>query len=479
MSHFDEYMSAQVGGVDEERLKQVLQGIQSSIGEPEPTEQEKEQPQGDASASTSKPEAAAEAAPKERRTARSKYALARGIRSWRCCTDRFRSSAFDPYIVIDFGVDTVNLIPGVNIPKIPKFNDRGIQALREISSIVLPTIFLTRGIGLLGKAGHAATAVKAAKGSKKAQALQKLGNDKFFQFFANSGAAAGSGALVDTIVETQGEDENLQASLRDLLSTPENENLFGIFPPDWATLDDDHPDVVRSKNRNEGIGLGLASDVLLGAAKFLRGRKGVKEATRWVPEDELAQKYFDSNLDLNTVSEDPVEDAVLKSVAKRSTALDDDGRYNLANNYEATNPTPQKGVHDLYGYEESGVRSADDLGIIDASVQLVRVNKNLDSSFGRLGSVMTDGMLKWSTSGGENGFQILRGLTEELKKAGKYGYNTADGYISFKDIDDAGEALAADLYGKSVPDLKRILDKFKTDRLKVLMYLVVLLIAVL
>ena len=468
MSQFDEYMSAQVGGVDDEKLKQVLQGIQSSIGEPELTEQETEQPQGDAPApSTSKPEAAAEAAPKEDEGQQDQsmpwqegYDLGDAART----TSEAVLSI--PTSVIDFGVDTVNLIPGVNIPKIPKFNDRGVQALREISSIVLPTILLTKGVGLLGKAGHAATATKAAAGSKKAQALQKLGNDKFFQFFANSGAAAGSGALVDSIVETQGEDENLQASLRDLLSTPENENLFGIFPPDWATLDDDHPDVVRSKNRNEGIGLGLASDVLLGAAKFLRGRKGVKEATRWVPEDELAQKYFDDNLDLNMVSEDPIEDAVLKSVAKRSTALDDVGRYNFANNYDVTNPTPQKGVHDLYGYEESGVRSADDLGIIDASVQLVRVNKNLDSSFGRLGSVMTDGMLKWSTSGGENGFQVLRSLTDELKKAGKYGYNTADGFISFKDIDDAGEALAADLYGKSVPDLKRILDDFKTDRLE-------------
>ena len=468
MSQYDEYMSAQVGGVDENRLDQVLQGIQASVGEPAGTEQETEQPQGDAPApSTSQPEAAAEAAPKEDEGQQDQsmpwqegYDLGDAART---TTEAVLSV---PTSVIDFGVDTVNLIPGVNLPKIPKFNDRGIQSLREISSIVLPSILLTKGVGLLGKAGHAATAAKAAAGSKKAKYLQALGNDKFFQFVANSGAAAGSGALVDSIVQTQGEDDNLQASLREMLGTPENENLFGIFPPDWATLDDDHPDVVRSKNRNEGIGIGLFSDVMLGAAKFLRGAKGVKDATRWVPEDELASKYFDNNLDLDAVSDDPVEDAVLKSVVKRSEALDDLGRYNFTTNYDALNPTPQKGVHDMYGYEEAGLRSADDLGIIDATVQLVRVNKNLDSSYGRLGSVMTDGTLKWSTSGGENGFQVLRGLADELKKAGQYGYNTADGYISFKAIDDAGEALAADLYGKSVPELKRILDKFKTDRLE-------------
>lgn len=468
MSQFDEYMSAQVGGVDEQKLNQVLEGIQTSISGLANTEQQVEQPQGDAPApSTSEPEAAAEAATDNDEGQQDQsmpwqegYDLGDAART---TTEAVLSI---PTSVIDFGVDTINLIPGANIPKIPKFNDRGIQTLREISSIVLPTILVTKGVGLLGKAGHAATATKAAAGSKKAQALQKLGNDKFFQFFANSGAAAGSGALVDSIVETQGEDENLQASLRDLLSTPENENLFGIFPPDWATLDDDHPDVVRSKNRNEGIGIGLASDVLLGAAKFLRARKGVKDTTRWVPEDELASRYFDENLSVDILSEDPIEDTVLKSVAKRSAALDDVGKYNFANNYDVTNPAPQKGVHDLYGYEESGARSADDLGIIDASVQLVRIQKNLDSSYGRLGSVMTDGMLKWSTSGGENGFQVLRGLAEELKSAGKYGYNTADGYISFKEIDDAGEALAADLYGKSVPELKRVLDTLKTDRLE-------------
>ena len=77
-------------------------------------------------------------------------------------------------------------------------------------------------------------------------------------------------------------------------------------------------------------------------------------------------------------------------------------------------------------------RSADDLGIIDASGDsLYELNKNLDSSNGRLGSVLTDGMLTADASGGENGYQE-RGLTYELKKAGKYGYNTADGYISFK-----------------------------------------------
>ena len=475
MSQLDEYMSGQVGGLDEEELNKVLEGIQTSIGAQPQDEPDVPQAEPSAEAAPQQPQpeptATAEQPQKEEEEEGQKdqsMPYQEGYDAGDAARTTAETVLSVPTALVDFGVDAINLIPGVELPKIPEFNDRGLQTLREITSIVGPTVALTFFGNAAGTAAAAkvTAASKAGKGARLLKHLSALGQDKFFQYFAKSGLAAGSGALVDTISEQQGKDPNAQATIRELLSTPENENLFGIFPPDWATLDDDHPDVVRSKNRNEGIGIGLISDVMLGAAKFLRASKGVKEATKWVPEDELATKYFNDNLDLSTVSDDPIEDAILKSVVKRQTALDDLGGYNFANNYDALNPTPKKGIHDMYGYEESGLRSGDDLGVVDASVQLVRIEKNLDSSYGRLGSVMTDGTLKWATSGGENGFQVLRGLADELKKAGKYGYDTADGYISFKDIDDAGERLAADLYGKSVPELKRILDAFKTDRLE-------------
>ena len=114
-----------------------------------------------------------------------------------------------PTGAVDFGIDLINQIPGVNVPKLNKFTDNGLQALREISSIILPTIALTvaskKGVGKV----QAFTANKAAKGSKLAQNLQKLENDKAFQLFANTGLAAGAGATVDSIVETQEKDANL------------------------------------------------------------------------------------------------------------------------------------------------------------------------------------------------------------------------------------------------------------------------------
>ena len=40
----------------------------------------------------------------------------------------------------DFVVDAINLIPNVDLPKIPKFENDVTQSVRELSSIVLPTI---------------------------------------------------------------------------------------------------------------------------------------------------------------------------------------------------------------------------------------------------------------------------------------------------------------------------------------------------
>ena len=48
------------------------------------------------------------------------------------------------------------MIPGVNLPKLPKFHTDGIQATREVASVVLPTIGLSMaGVGAGGAAAKA------------------------------------------------------------------------------------------------------------------------------------------------------------------------------------------------------------------------------------------------------------------------------------------------------------------------------------
>ena len=54
--------------------------------------------------------------------------------------------------IIDFGVELINKIPGVNIPKVGKYEDDLAQATRQISSVVLPTIAGTGAIRAVGAA---------------------------------------------------------------------------------------------------------------------------------------------------------------------------------------------------------------------------------------------------------------------------------------------------------------------------------------
>ena len=41
---------------------------------------------------------------------------------------------------VDFLTDTVNLIPGVNIPKLPKYESATLQGIRQMSNIIIPTL---------------------------------------------------------------------------------------------------------------------------------------------------------------------------------------------------------------------------------------------------------------------------------------------------------------------------------------------------
>ena len=81
----------------------------------------------------------------------------------------------------------------------------------------------------------------------------------------------------------------------------------------------------------------------------------------------------------------------------------------------------------MYGYEESGIRSTDDMGIVGAAVDQARISNNLDSVYGRLGSVMTEPAMKYALEGVEEYESVIRGLRETLIDAGEYGYRLTSG----------------------------------------------------
>jgi hypothetical protein len=358
-----------------------------------------------------------------------------------------------PAGLADFGVDLINLLPSKEVPgidnpfrpggkaqKLPKFQSDMMQSIREMMSIVVPTILITKGAG-----GGLSTAASASK--------LKMLQDPFVKWIAPKLLGAGVGAGVDYVAEPNQTDDNLSGTLKKNFPAQ-----FGWIPDNVATLDGDSPDVKRMKNVVEGVGIGLGVDFVEGIAKLIKGRVGIKKTTQWIPENEKAASFLKANLDDDAA--DTVEEAIAKSAAKRSDSLDELGEYNFSKSQNLDEP--MLGVHDLYGYDESGIRTVDDLGIVGAQVDVARIFSNAGSSYGRVGSVVSEPALKFGLElpGGQD--TIIRGLASQLKDAGEYGYTTASGrYLSFKEISAAGEQLADDFYGLSLPQLKEAVRKFQ------------------
>ena len=256
---------------------------------------------------------------------------------------------------IDWAVDLFNKVPGASVPKLPEYQDDVATSIRDISSVVTPTIALSiTGIGALSQAG-------------KASKLKIL-SDPFVKWLGTTGASAGIGVGVDYVAKTNEEDDNVLGTLKKNFP-----KTWGWVPDDLATLDSDSPDQKRAKNVYESLGLGIFTDLVGGAVKLGAALKGSLDATRWIPESEKAKTWLKNN------APDAAEDVVEKGVAKRTEDLDNLGGYNFSKSQNLDEPI--FGLHDMYGYEEMGIRSADDMGIVGASVDQARIINNLDTTY--------------------------------------------------------------------------------------------------
>ena len=343
-----------------------------------------------------------------------------------------------PTGVVDAVVDAANFLvdpedamrnaPG--LPKIPKFENDVTQTVRELSSIVVPTL-------ALGGGGSAALASKTKNVKLLADPLVKYAGNTLFQ--------AGVGAGVDYVTEFNQKDHNATGMLKKTFP-----RWWGWVPDSIATLDSDSPDVKRAKNVTEGTVLGVGTDMVLGLTKWARQLWGMDRATRFVAEGEKATNFFKKNVEIDLTPEEVVE----RSAGKRTVELDEIGAYNFDRSTDLDRPI--FGYHDLYGHQEQGIRSVDDLGIIGATVDVVRINKNIDSTYGRVGSMLSEGALKFMTESIENSQFALRGLAETIKDAGEYGYQTASGrYISHGEIMEEGTKLASDFHEMDLAELQR------------------------
>jgi hypothetical protein len=387
-----------------------------------------------------------------------------------------------PAGVADFGTDLINLIPGVNMPKAPKFQNEMAQASRDIASVMAPTLFGGQYLQGLGAAANARVG-------------WSIGQNPFVQFIGSMGVDALAGATVDAI-SSQSEEDNLTGMLKK--SFPKT---FDFIPDSMATLEGDSPDMKREKNIKEGVGLGLFTGLATGAAKFVNALQGtgrtiktygesvestewlarnsnpdpteakaemvynnrpaaegvdVKARTQWnqlEPEDQqkLIQTYREEGL----IKSD-VEETLEANLLKQEDALDEVGMYNISNGADLEQPI--RGVDDLFEYSESGTRTVDDLGIVGASIDQVRIAKNYDTVNGRLGSVISESALKFAGQSAEDTMNVVTGLASQLDEAGPIAQQGKNWKVSADDVIKQGDITAALMFepGMTVDELRAI-----------------------
>jgi len=430
--------------------------------------------------------------------------------------------------LIDFGTDLVNIIPGVNIPKIPKFENDVAEAGRNISSVLIPTIFGGMALKGAGAAAHGRVG-------------WNLGNSKFVQWVGKTGLDTLAGVGVDA-VSRQSLDDNLTGTLKKQFPA-----TWDWIPDSWATLDSDSPDQKRQKNIQEGAGLGLLTSLAEGVGVAVNAFKGARrtvrtygesaQSTAWLRENaevdvattkakniynnrpaaegvDVDQRTQWDDLDpeqqegiLKTYEEegmigdrpekifnflnnqpgieynrqwselsqeeqarwvefyrkegflgDEVQETIENAILKQEESLDEIGVSNIANGADPEQPI--RGVDDLFEHTESGSRTVDNLGIVGASIDNVRIAKNYDTVYGRLGNAISEPAMDYAGQGASNTMEVVTGLARQLDDAGPVAQSGKNWTVSAEDAVKQGDITAALMFepGMTVDELRRIVD---------------------
>ena len=320
----DEIFNGTPDGIDEDELNQMQAAQQQRQVELQTLEQDLEEDKESSSSTTTESQPKQETQPTataEEPKEEEEFDLGDGLRTAGEFGTAFGAGA------LDFGVDVINLIPGVDAPKLPKFHNQAAQTVRELFSIIGPTVGLT------------ATGVGAAGALAKASKLKFLA-DPFIKWLGTTSLSGGIGAAVDYTSELS-EDDNAAGMLKKNFP-----KTFGFIPDNIATLDGDSPDTKRMKNVVEGVGLGIFTDVLGGVVQLARNVGGVLDSTKWIPESEKAAKWIENN---KVKKAEDGFDVAEKGAAKRSADLDDLGAYNFGKSLNLDPQSSQPSTLDTRG----------------------------------------------------------------------------------------------------------------------------------
>ena len=354
----------------------------------------------------------------------------------------------------DTAADAINFFLPDGIPQVPKatkYENNVASAVRTLSSVVVPTLGLQAGgMALAAKAQTKATQLLGASSK-----INQLGRTAFMKFVGSRGVEAGASVAVGAVSQEYETGDNLAGAIKKALPPQ-----FDFIPDSFATLDGDSPDIKRQKSINEDLAMGFLIPMVGFAGKFANAVGEVKDVFRKAPvivgESDQAVKYLAANKPKPT--SDIPEEALLEYQAKQDEALDELGYYNSS---KAEDPNiPLKGVHDLYEFRETGLRTVDDFGIVGASIDAARIQGNKGTVYGRLGNFISGPALKYGaeTPGGVE--EITIGLTQQLKEADRVGMVADDFTVTADEVAAAGDNLVLELFDPTanIDDMRRMLD---------------------
>jgi len=371
--------------------------------------------------------------------------------------------------MLDFGVDTVNWATEPlrqkfnisDIPKISKFESDGAQAVREISSLVLPFFLLK------GKVQGGATQIHKSKiAAKYSPQLYRLGNNKAFQYFANVGLDIGVGGLTDSINKVNAANDTLATSWID------NKWWGWQLIPESLHTTGKGPDEKHRANVLEGMSLGFYTNVLESFYKLTKALKGKTAVTEYLTEAGKKSTKLNSltidPLDVKVFDEtDDVADRLIRTEKKEVREIESLTKYYVDSGKINDINVPTVGIHKFDDTAETSVLTKSFEGIIGAAKDQAQIAKNINTTFGRLANTITEGFRK-SGLDAENitNRTIINSLKDELIKGGKYSVKLPDGtFLPWKTIDSEGTLLAEVISDPTLPkgDLIKILDNFKVS----------------
>jgi hypothetical protein len=326
------------------------------------------------------------------------------------------------------------------------------QAARELITAVGPTVALAlltrRGTAALGKASG-------------------LPNPpKWVKFVGNAGTDAAAGVAWDS-VGRHAEDHNLSGTLKKGLP-----NWFGWIPDDIATLDTDSPDLKRSKNVSEGVGLGLLTSAAEGAIALARATKKLLPGVEFFAKDSTAKKNLDEIAKKagEPFSDNPMIDRLMRDENYRAASDEEMAivRYNK-NGAE----TPDPFVHaPVYDDAERLPKSVRPDGVMQAMVDAKRIEDNIGTTYGRMASFMSNAAVEQGVDMADvAGRGLVKKIEDAIRKTGNFEAKLPNGkMLGKKELLKSADNLMAAILDPAMSgeDVRKMFDTFDLKDTKAL-----------